>query len=73
MIKRFECELCEEVFSSAYEMAQHFRSEEHRKKGDIGNLDMLTEKFVSGLKADLDEAFFKKLKAEDVNDKPNTV
>lgn len=52
MIKQFRCELCEEEFSSAYEMAQHFQSEEHREKGDIGNLDLLIGKFVEGIKKD---------------------
>lgn len=61
MTKRFECKVCEEEFSSAYEMVQHFRTAEHLKKGGIGNLNSLIEKFVGGIKADFRKDDDKKL------------
>lgn len=54
MIKKFECELCEEVFSSGFEMAQHFRTEEHMRKGAIGNLDSLIVKFFRHIKTNIE-------------------
>ena len=54
MDKKFYCDICEITFSSACEMARHFRSEEHREKAAGGNLDSLIEKFISGVKAAID-------------------
>lgn len=54
MAKQFYCDICEMTFLSGYEMAQHFRSKEHRDKASGGNLDSLIEKFVKGVKAAID-------------------
>ena len=54
MIKKFYCDICEKIFSSGYEMAQHFRSKEHRGKAGEKNLDFLIEKFTKGVKATID-------------------
>lgn len=50
MGKTFYCHICDLTFSSGYEMADHFRSNEHRDKASDGNLDLLMEKFITGVK-----------------------
>lgn len=54
MIRQFDCGICNKVFSSAWEMADHFRSDEHREKANGGNLDSLIEKFIAGIKTSID-------------------
>lgn len=50
MNKQFFCSICDLTFSSSWEMAQHFRSEEHRDKAGGLNLDSLIEKFLSSIR-----------------------
>ena len=54
MTRQFDCNLCNKVFSSAWEMADHFRSDEHREKANGGNLDSLIEKFTAHVKKAID-------------------
>jgi len=54
MNKQFFCGICGIPFSSGYELAEHFRSKEHRDKAAGGNLVSLIDKFISGIKADID-------------------
>ena len=53
MTKRFECTICNKEFLSAYEMAQHFRSAEHKRVGEGDYLDSIIGDFISGVKTSI--------------------
>lgn len=53
MTKRFECELCQKLFSSCYEMVEHFKSDEHKEKANDGSLDSLIDRFIGHVKTNI--------------------
>lgn len=65
MIKRFECELCRKIFSSGFEMVDHFQSDEHKEKANDSSLGSLIDKFINHVKANISK--------QDRNDRFDTV
>jgi len=49
-MEKYYCNSCRLIFSSGLEMAEHFRSKEHRDTASGKNLDSLIEKFIVGIK-----------------------
>ena len=54
MAEKFYCDICEKIFSSGYALAYHLRSKEHRDKLNFGS-DSVIEKFIRGIKAEMDK------------------